>query len=133
MWVFGKSFDQSIRFVRRSIPMFRNGVRAVLWVLLVAAALESTVALGADPPPMTTIQVRDMCCNGCARKIAARLYEVRGVTAVRCDVQKKIVYVTPQRGAVLSPLALWQAVEKAPDQPLRLAGPSGVFTVKPAF
>ncbi len=113
--------------------MFRNRVRTVLLMLIAAAAVESRLALGADPAALTTIQVRDMCCNGCARTIAARLYEVRGVTTVQCDVKKRIVYVTPQRGAVLSPLALWQAVEKAPDQPLRLAGPSGMFTSKPGF
>src|SRR5688572_6917691 len=65
-------------------PMFRNALHAVLLVLLATAALDARLALGADPPAITTVQVRDMCCNGCARKIAARLYEIRGVTTVRC-------------------------------------------------
>ena len=113
--------------------MFRNGVHAVLLVLIATATLKALPARGADPAPATTIQVRDMCCNGCAKKIAARLYEVRGVTTVQCDVKKRIVFVTPQPGVVLSPLALWEAVEKAQDQPIRLAGPNGAFTAKPRF
>ena len=79
----------------------------------------------------TTITVKKMHCAGCAKKISARLYAVRGVKEVRMDLKKKILYVAPQKKAVLSPLAMWEAVEKAKDIPVRMAGPSGTFTKKP--
>src|ERR1700752_997548 len=99
--------------------MCRNGLRAVLLVFIATIGLDVRPGRGADPALITPIQVRDMCCNGCARKIAAKLSEVRGVTTVQCDVKKKIVSVTPQQGVALPPLALWEAIEKAPDQPIR--------------
>jgi hypothetical protein len=58
---------------------------------------------------------------------------VRGVKEVRVDVEKKTLFVAPQENAVLSPLAMWVAVENAKDFPVRLAGPSGTFTEKPGF
>ena len=82
---------------------------------------------------MTTIAVEKMCCAGCAKKIAAKLYEVRGVKAVQCDVKGKRVAVIPQQNVVLSPRALWEAVEKGEDRPLQLAGPTGTFTSKPRY
>ena len=92
----------------------------------------SSVAL-AQQPAYTTINVKKMHCAGCAKKIAARLYTVRGVKEVRVNMQKKAFFVMPQTSAVLSPRAMWEAVEKAEDNPIRLAGPSGVFTAKPRF
>ena len=105
-------------------------------VILLAAALAvvmGPVLLAAEPAKTTTttINVEKMCCQGCARKVAAKLYEIRGVKKVRADVKKKIVVVEPQRGVVLSPRAVWEAIEKANERPLRLVGPSGKFTKKP--
>ena len=81
----------------------------------------------------TQIAVTNMCCAGCAKKIARKLYEVRGVTAVHYNVKAKSLTITPQRGMTLSPRALWEAVVKGEDQPIRLAGLSGSFTFKPRF
>jgi Cu+-exporting ATPase len=74
-----------------------------------------------------------MCCGGCAKKIASKLYAVRGVKAVQCDVKGKRVAVVPQQNVVLSPRALWEAVEMGEDRPLQLVGPSGTFTTKPPY
>ena len=105
-----------------------------LCTALVAAVLLSLVSnLSAAGPAWTSIAVKEMCCGGCAQKIAARLYAVRGVTEVRVDMDKKTLFIAPQQNAVLSPRAMWEAVEKAKDVPLRLAGPSGTFTEKPKF
>ncbi|QDU93796.1 heavy-metal-associated domain-containing protein [Lignipirellula cremea] len=105
---------------------------AVLMALAcVAFAADLTAA---EPEPVwTNVKVRDMCCAGCAQKIAARLYTVRGVKEVRANVQQKTLYVAAQPNVVLSPKAIWEAVEKAKDLPLRLAGPNGVFEAKPNY
>jgi Cu+-exporting ATPase len=102
-----------------------------LTALVVLAVSLSSAKAQNPPPPVTVINVSEMCCNGCVRKVCSRLYEVRGVKLVQCSVQKKVVVVTPQQGVVLSPRALWEAIEKAEDRPVRLAGPSGTFTSKP--
>lgn len=87
----------------------------------------------APPTNQTVIQVEKMCCQGCVQKIAAQLYTVRGVKEVRYDLEKKILVVVPQSQATLSPVAMWEAVIKGKDRPLRIAGPTGVFTEKPKY
>lgn len=112
--------------------MSRKALTITLLVVALAASLLPAVAQNPQTP-VTTINVSEMCCNGCVKKISARLYEVRGVTAVQCSLKQKVVVVTPQQGIVLSPRALWEAVEKAEDRPVRLAGPNGTFTSKPRY
>lgn len=84
-----------------------------------------------ERPTHTTISVEKMCCDGCAQKIAARLYTVRGVKEVRINLEKKLVFVIPQENQTLSPRAMWIAVEKGEDQPIVLTGPSGTYKKKP--
>ena len=99
---------------------------------LVAAVLLTLVNnLSAAQPAWTSIVVTDMHCAGCAQKIAARLYAVRGVKEVRVDMDQKTLFVVPQQNTVLSPRAMWEAVEKGKDSPIRLAGPGGTFTERP--
>lgn len=100
-----------------------------------ALAVLAVVALGdvlqaANPAP-TAITIIDMHCQGCAKKVAAQLYQVPGVAAVQADMQAKKLFVTAKEQALVSPRALWEAVEKAGKQPTRLEGPSGTFTAKP--
>ncbi len=88
-------------------------------------------AYAADPAP-TTITVPGMHCGGCAKKIAAKLTAVVGVAKAEADVEAKTIKITPKANVVVSPKALWEAVEKAEQTPTKLEGPSGVFTKKPA-
>jgi hypothetical protein len=46
-------------------------------------------------------------------------------------VEAQTAKVTPQPKTVLSPKALWEAVEKAKKTPAKLAGPGGTFTARP--
>lgn len=87
----------------------------------------------AAEPTYTSITVERMCCKGCAQKIASQLYVVKGVKEVRADIEKRLVFVIPQQNKTVSPRAMWEAVEKGEDNPLRLAGPSGTFTKMPPF
>lgn len=86
--------------------------------------------VSAAESPTTSVVVKKMHCTGCAKRIAAKLYEVRGVKEVKVDVAAKTLLVAG--GENVSPRALWEAVEAAKDQPVRLAGPRGSFTEKPA-
>ena len=99
--------------------------------LLLVALLATYAAPAQAAEPMTAIVVQKMHCGGCAKKIAAKLYEVPGVAEVRVDVKAKTLWVAPQAQAALSPRALWEAVEKGADIPVKLEGPSGIFTEKP--
>jgi copper chaperone CopZ len=107
-------------------------------VLTGLAAGLTTAALGAareaaanSPDAYTTIQVHNMHCGECAKKIARKLYAVPGVVEVRADVQKNMAYVVPQAGKSPAPRSLWEAVEAAGFQVARLTGPQGDFTAKP--
>jgi len=86
-------------------------------------------ALLAGGTPATRLTVPTMDCPGCAKTLANQVKKVPGVAA---DVESKTVTVTPQPSRVLSPRALWEAVEKARHKPSKLEGPSGTFTAKPA-
>jgi hypothetical protein len=47
------------------------------------------------------------------------------------NVKSKVVVVTPKKNLGLSPLQLWEAIEKAGKEPVKLTGPGGTFTSKP--
>ncbi len=79
----------------------------------------------------TTITLKVLTCENCAKKVAAKLTEVSGVGDVRMDVKSKTATVTPKSSATPSPLQMWEAIEKAGKEPVKLEGPSGTFTSKP--
>ena len=99
--------------------------------LAMAAIGSEPRAEAASPAPYTTIQVHNMHCGECAKKIARKLYAVPGVVEVRADVPKNLAYVVPQTGKSPAPRSLWEAVEAAGFQVARLTGPQGDFTTKP--
>ncbi len=101
---------------------------------LFALSLASFTAPQADAaePDLTWIFVEDMHCANCAKKIARKLYTVSGVVNVQTSLSKNFAVVTPQAGKTLSPRALWNAVESAKFEPVKLQGPDGVYTAKPA-
>jgi copper chaperone CopZ len=78
----------------------------------------------------TTIQVSDMHCANCAKKIARKLYAIPGVVEVKTDLKQHTALVIPQKNRQLDPLALWKAVEAAGFEPVRLAGPAGEFKTR---
>ena len=79
----------------------------------------------------TTITLQVLTCESCAKKVAAQLSKLRGVGSVQMDVKSKTAVVVPRDNATLSPLQLWEAIEKAGKTPIKLEGPSGTFTSKP--
>jgi copper chaperone CopZ len=75
----------------------------------------------------TAIYVDNMHCAGCAKKIAGRLYRVKGVVKVRTDLKAHLAVVTPQKKREVDTKAAWEAVQKAGFQPTKLVGPQGTF------
>ncbi|QEG34690.1 heavy-metal-associated domain-containing protein [Bythopirellula goksoeyrii] len=78
-------------------------------------------------PSETAIFVGDMHCANCAKKVARKLYAVKGVTKVRTDVKIDVAIVTPQRNQELDSKALWAAAEKSGIPPIKLIGPAGII------
>ncbi len=95
------------------------------------ATLAQQAASSAAEVEQTIIHVKDMHCTDCAKKIASKLYAVPGVVGVRAIVKDGVAYITPQAAKQPSPRALWEAVESAEFQPIRIAGPGGTHTTKP--
>lgn len=105
--------------------------RFLIASLTIALTCEAT-AWAAAPPAATHISTRKMC-PVCAQKITSALRQFPGVVDARADIASKTFVVVPATGQGLSPRALWDAVERGGEQPIRLVGPSGTFDVKPAF
>lgn len=79
----------------------------------------------------TVIYVKDMHCAMCAKKIASKLSAVPGVVQVKTQVKKGTAVVMTQKGKPVSPRALWEAVESASFEPIKVAGTQGSFEKKP--
>ena len=73
------------------------------------------------------IPLTGMHCAGCAKKVARKLYGVKGVVKVRSDIKIDVAIVTPQQNRELDPKALWAATEKSGIMPIKLIGPAGVI------
>jgi copper chaperone CopZ len=120
--------------VPRKVPMLQLG--GLIGVLLLAAVVSSPATAAEQPEDRlakvrTAIVVEDMHCADCAKKIARKLYAIKGVKGVRAVVKTNTATVTPETGKQPSPLALWEAVEEAGFTPVKLIGPAGEFKKKP--
>lgn len=105
--------------------------RVCMLALLSVLSLGNGLAEGALAADVTTIQVTDMHCANCARKIAGKLIAVPGVLKIQTNVSAHKATITPQQSKQPSPKAIWEAVEKAGFKPVKLEGPAGSFTEKP--
>ncbi len=104
-------------------------VQASAFGLLVALVLQ--VSAEAAESHITVIQVKNMHCGNCAKKISRKLYTVKGVLKVTCNVKQNKVWVHSQASVKASPRAMWEAVEAAEQVMVKLNGLHGVFTEKP--
>jgi len=88
----------------------------------------------ANPQPRVasplTIVIDNLHCQGCAKKIAAQIYTLKGVTKVSVDMKKGMLFVETHRDLQLSPWALIDAVSKAKERPLAILGNHGELRVK---
>ena len=103
--------------------------------ILIFAGLFSLGAFSATadaaPPPQDTVVTFGEMCGGCVKRINARLTTMPEIAGVKCDVATKSATVTPGTSGV-SPRVLWEALEEIGKTPVKLVGPTGTFTTKPA-
>lgn len=78
-------------------------------------------------PGEMAIYVSNMHCSHCAKKIASKLYRLKGVVKVKTDVKKHLAIVTPQAKKQVDSKAAWAAVRSAGFRPTKLIGPQGTF------
>jgi len=78
-------------------------------------------------PTETVIYVKSLHCKTCAKKIARKLFAVKGVTKVRTDLKANLAIVTPQKKKQLDPLALWSAAKASGFPAIKLVGPAGTY------
>lgn len=102
-----------------------NGFFAITCILAAAAS-----AWAGDPKP-AIINVPDIHCAGCAKKVTTHLTAVAGVEKAEVNLDAKTFKIVAKPKATISPKALWEAVEKAGYTPEKLECPSGTFTAKP--
>jgi copper chaperone CopZ len=113
----------------------RNKYRNAVKLLILAATISVHASrLEAKEPVYIEVQITadDMCCQGCAQKIAAQLYAAPGVTTVAADVPNRIVKVTAKPTPKLTPERLWRAVEKGKGAPSKLVTAQATYTLTKA-
>ncbi|MCA9258832.1 MAG: heavy-metal-associated domain-containing protein [Planctomycetales bacterium] len=77
----------------------------------------------------TAVYVSDMHCSTCAKKIARKLYAVKGVKKVLAHAKSHVAIVTPQKDVQLPPEHLTKAVSAAGFKAIRVETPEGVYDV----
>ncbi|RIK79583.1 MAG: heavy metal transporter [Planctomycetota bacterium] len=92
-----------------------------------APAAETSKSAAKLGPSEVAIYIGDMHCNNCAKKIAAKLYRVKGVVKVRTSVKENLAVVTPQAKKQIDAKAAWTAVTKAGFEPTKMVSPQGTF------
>jgi len=100
-------------------------------LILAAARLTSTVEAATPQAHEQQVQIvaEEMCCKGCAQKVAGQLYAAPGVMAVDANIENKTVVVTVSRkqGATLE--QLWQAVAAGEGGPTSLTTADATFSM----
>jgi copper chaperone CopZ len=110
----------------------RLNVGAVAMVALgMACSTTSRPAIAATANTATyEIIADDMCCGGCAKKIAGQLYTAPGVLKVTSNVKSRTVVVTANPSPKLTVERLWNAVEKGKGKPSRIVASGVIYTLK---
>lgn len=82
-----------------------------------APALAETQRLA---PGRVEIAVEDLHCKSCAKKVARKLYAVKGVRKVTSSLKHDLVVVTLSKKQAVPAAALWSAVEAGGVPPAEL-------------
>lgn len=98
--------------------LFQFSTMIAVVVLLCPSSLTNAAA----PQNVLKVQVvaDDMCCKGCAQKVAAQLYATPGVTSVEADIPNRLVSITAKPSPKFTLELIWQAVEKGKGGPSKL-------------
>lgn len=77
-----------------------------------------------------SIVVDNLHCMGCAKKIGAQLYALKGVTKVHADLQRDTLTVETRSKTPISPWQAIAAVMKAKEFPLAVTGSHGTLSIE---
>lgn len=110
--------------------MFRLNSKQMFFLLLVTIFFQPSAQAANDTATWKVQIVADeMCCKGCAQKVAAQLYAAPGVTSVEADVPNRLVTITAKPSPKLTLERLWRAVEQGEGKPSKLITPQATYTL----
>ncbi len=78
-----------------------------------------------------TLHIKNLHCEGCAKRLRQALYKVQGVLTIQTNVSQGIAVITPTRSATPSAKAIWEAAENQKFQVAKLVTPTGTYSSKP--
>ena len=110
-----------------------GGVNRLAIVLLSFTASGISTARPVVAADVVTYEITadEMCCGGCAKKVAAQLYTAPGVSNVKANVAGRTVTITAKPSPKLTMEKLWSAVEKGKGKPSKLISPEATYTLTP--
>lgn len=76
------------------------------------------------------LQFEKLHCKGCANKVAAQLYTVKGVSQVTIDMKTNTITVKTQNNAPISPWLVVEAALKAKERPVAVSGNFGTLAIQ---
>ena len=106
-------------------------LRSLIALASVLAAFAVVGVAWGQQAARTILTLPSMDCDGCAKNIGGEVAKVKGIARIEYDVQGRKMTVFALPNAVLSPRAIWEAVERSDHLPTKLEGPTGTFTKKP--
>ncbi len=66
------------------------------------------------------------------KKIASKLYTIKGVRSVATNVKSHVALITPSAGQQVSARRVWETLESIEFTPVKMVTPAGIFVKKPA-
>jgi copper chaperone CopZ len=82
------------------------------------------------PAGSLMVVIENLHCQGCAKKIAAQLYALKGVTKVSVDLAKETLTIETNGKAPVSAWVVLDAVAKAKERPLAVIGSHGELAIE---
>ncbi|MCO6042717.1 cation transporter [Aeoliella sp. ICT_H6.2] len=75
------------------------------------------------------IVIDNLHCKGCAQKVAAQLYAIKGVTRVNVDMQRETLIVETNQKTPVSPWLVIDAVSAAKERAVAVRGNYGTLAI----
>lgn len=100
-------------------------------LLVAATATQAQQQQQQTQTKLTSLYVKNMHCEGCAKRLRTRLYKLPNVLKVTTDVKQGIAIITPSTGKDVSTKTVWDAAENEKFNVIKIADRSGTHTKKP--
>jgi copper chaperone CopZ len=99
--------------------------------LAVGLLIQIAPTIAAAQQAVFKVQVvaEEMCCKGCAQKVAAQLYALPGVTSVEVDVPNRLLTVTAKPSPKLTLDRIWYAVEQGKGGPSKIVTSQATYAL----